>query len=337
MKHILVTGADGFVGRHVVALLHEQGYSVRAALRQTDRAKTIWSDLDRVTAVKMDTLGPDFHAEPLVEGVEVVVHLAARAHQIPDLAPDPLAAFRVVNVEGTRRLATAAQAAGVQHFVFVSSIGAMASRSARPLQAQDACCPDTPYGVSKMEAEQVLWETFAGSGTVLSVVRPPLVYGPGNPGNMGRLEALVRRGLPLPLGALRNRRSFVYVLNLCSAIGAMIGLGTAARGTFLVADGQDLSTPELIEQIAQARGKPAHLVAVPFFVLRAGGVVLDLLARVTGKAMPFGQDALDKLSSSLTLDINPTKEALDWEPPYSTKEGLRATFALETRGPLSSS
>lgn len=303
---VLLTGATGFVGRHTVPLLAAHGHQVRAALRTA--AEGPWEP-----AVVGD-IGPDTDWTTALAGMDAVIHMAARVHVMRDTASDPLAEFRRVNAAGTVRLAEQAAAAGVKRFVFLSSIKAMVDES-RPTPLDAAATPDphSPYGVSKLEAERALAEIAARTGMEVAVIRPPLVYGPGAAGNMRALLKLVAAGLPLPLGGIRNRRSLIYVGNLADAVVTVLEHPDAAGQTFLVQDGEPLSTADLVRAIAAALGRPARLVAVPQGLMALG-------ATLTGTRAVF-----DRLAGTLTVDDGPIRDRLGWRPPHDLATGLRAT------------
>lgn len=244
-------------------------------------------------------------------GVDVVVHLAGIAHQIH--AQNAEAVYRAMNCEATERLARAAMQAGVRRFVFMSSIKVNGERTPidRPFRASDAPRPEDRYARSKRDAERAL--AGLGGRMELVVVRPPLVYGAGVRANFLRLMRLVDRRLPLPFGAIRNRRSLVYVGNLADLIVAAATAEAAAGRTLLAADGEDLSTPQLISEIGSALGKPARLIGVPVGLLRLGGVV-------TGMGAEIG-----RLVDSLVVDAGETRERLGWRPPYTAGRGLAET------------
>ena len=251
-------------------------------------------------------------------GAEAVVHAAARVHVMDDAATDPLAEFRRVNVEGTLNLARQAAAAMVKRFVFVSSVkvNGEATLPGRPFTADDVPAPLDPYGVSKMEAEQGLHQIAAQTGMAVVIIRPPLVYGPGVKANFAALMRAVQRGWPLPLGAVHNQRSLVALSNLVDFIVTCITHPQAANQTFLVSDGQDLSTTELVRGMAQAAGVPARLLPVPVWALQAGASLL-------GKG-----DAVQRLCGNLQVDISKARSLLGWVPLLSVEEGLRRAMVV---------
>jgi nucleoside-diphosphate-sugar epimerase len=246
----------------------------------------------------------------------VVIHTAARAHIMKDEVPDPLAEYRKVNVDGTLNLARQAAEAGVRRFVFISSIKVNGEQTPvnQPFTAEDASAPEDAYGVSKMEAEQGLQALAAETGMEVVIIRPPLVYGPGVKGNFASMIKLVEKGLPLPLGAIHNKRSLVALDNLVGLIITCIDHPAAANQAFLAGDGEDRSTTELLQGVARAMGKPSRLVPVPAGLLMFGATVLGK------KAMA------QRLLGSLQVDISKARNLLGWQPPLSVEEGLKHCF-----------
>lgn len=314
---ILVTGASGFVGRALLPRLASEGYRVRAAVRRPDSGLPAGA---APVAIGDLTDEPDWRRA--LAGVDAVVHLAARAHVLAERSPDAFALYHAANTIPTLRLAEAAAAAGLRRLVFISSVRVHGSRTvgapfdeASPLAAED------PYGRSKADAERGLAEIARASGLEVVVLRPPLVYGPGARGNFARLARLVARGVALPLGAVRNRRSLVYVGNLADAIVRSVAHPAAAGRTFMVSDGEDLSTAELVRRIARALGRPPRLVPVPPALLRAAG------------ALAGRREDVARLLDDLAVDSSLLRRALGWTPPYTLDEGLAATMrAIEAGG-----
>jgi len=308
---ILVTGATGFVGGALLHRLLGDGRQVRAAVRSETDA--LPPEVD--TAIVGD-IGPGTDWRAALAGVGAVVHLAALAHVVHDSSRDAHALYRATNTLGALRLAEAAAAAGVRRFVFLSSVRVHGERSigaalteSSPLAAQD------PYGQSKAEAERGL-AALARAGRLDPVIlRPPLVYGPGARGNFARLVRLVARGAPVPLGAVRNRRSLVFVGNLVDAIVRTLDHPAAAKETFMVSDGEDVSTPELVRRMARALGRPARLVPVPVPLLRLGGTL-------AGRS-----DDVARLADDLVVDPSKIRASLGWSPVFTLDEGLRETAA----------
>jgi len=258
MTVIAVTGASGFVGQRVVADLARRGHVAIGVVRGPSAPST-------PQARVVGDIGAQTDWARALEGVELVVHCAARAHVMHERATDPLPLYRAVNVEGTRRLAEQAARHGVRRIVYLSSVKAAGERSApgRPLAASDASVPEDACGVSKREAELALLDVGAATGLETVIVRPPLVYGPGVKGNFLRLMAAIARGWPLPLGALDNRRSMVSLANLTDFISLCVESPIAVGRTFFVSDGDDLSAASLARRMGAAFGRPARLLPVP--------------------------------------------------------------------------
>jgi len=310
-----VTGANGFVGRATVAALSAAGHDVRAAVRRPSGGR-----VDGVTEYIVPDLIASRELSAAAQGCDAVAHLAGRAHILDDPSADPLAEFRRVNVLGTEAVLAAAMAGGVTRFLMVSSVKVHGDGGGlSPYRPSDLPAPVDPYGVSKLEAEQAAG-AYANRMAV-SVLRPPLVYGPGVRGNFRRLLRLLDRSrrVPLPLGGLRNRRSLVFVGNLASAITHLLEIGPNARGTYLVSDGDDLTTTQLLEMTGQALAAPPVLVPIPAWVVRAAGWVLGRSAEV------------QRLTGTLTVDIAALTET-GWRPPFSVAAGLAATASWWTGG-----
>lgn len=310
---IAVTGAGGFVGRALVAQLVAQGcQDVRALTRQAP--DTPVADVRYFCGGDLSALAP---WQPALAGVDVLVHAAARAHLLKDTAADPLAEFRRVNTAGTLALAGQAAAAGVRRFVFVSSIGVNGMQTApgQPFSEADQPQPHNAYALSKWEAEQGLLRLAVETGLEVVIIRPPLVYGCDAPGNFGALMRALQRGWPLPLGAVSNQRSLVSMDNLVDFILAASHHLQAPGQTFLVSDGHDLSTTELVRGMAQAAGVSARLLPVPVWLMQAGASLL-------GKG-----DVVQRLCGSLQVDISKAHSLLNWVPPVSVNEGLRRAMA----------
>jgi nucleoside-diphosphate-sugar epimerase len=307
---VVVTGAAGFVGRAVTAALLRTDRPVRRALR------TPSGDAPQagVTDYVVGDLGADARWEGVLDGADSVVHLAARVHVLDDRAADPLAAYRRVNVAGTRRLAEAAARAGVRRMVFLSTVKVHGERTAgRPFTEADQPAPEDPYGRSKAEAEAALAAVAAATGLEVVVLRPPLVYGPGVGANFLALVRAVDRGLPLPFASAANRRSLVYVENLADAVVRCIDSGAAAGGTFLVDDGQPRSTADLVRAIAAALGRPARLWPCPVRLMRCA-------ARLVGRGA-----MAERLLGDLEVDSRSLRTRLAWTPPVRFEDGVAAT------------
>lgn len=315
MAVILVTGANGFVGQALGNWLNLQaGISWRPVVRaKPGNWPPHWP-----TPAIIDLEQGDFGAA-LTE-VDCVIHLAARVHILNDPHGDPLAAYRRVNVDATLRLARQAAAHGVKRFIYISSIkvnGEATGNAVQPIpfSAQTPARPLDPYGVSKWEAEQGLAQIARETGLQVVIIRPPLVYGPQVKANFLQLMRWVKRGWPLPLARVRNQRSMVYVGNLVDLIWCCTWHAAAPGQTFLVSDGQDVSTAQLIQYLARAMHRRAPLWPCPPAVLAWG-------ARLTGK-----QAVLERLFGSLQVDIEATQQCLAWHPPFSLEAGIAATVA----------
>ena len=320
----LVTGASGFIGRHLAAKLAASGVRVRGVSRSVPPGGVAgvaeWTVIERI--------GPDTDWTEALRGVTTVVHLAALAHQTdPRLQPGENE-FMAVNAGGTRRLAAAARDAGARRFIFVSSIGAVAESSDTLIDEAALPAPVSPYGRSKLAAEVAVREVFRGTVVEWCVLRPVLVYGPGNPGNMARLLRLVRTGLPLPLGGIRNRRSFVFVGNLVEAITQLVAAPDLSGRVFHVADDTIVSTPELIALIALAANRRARLWPAPRWALRFAAHCGDLAG---GLGLRTGLDrySLLRLEQSLTVSNQALRRATGWRPSRTLLEGLRITLRAE--------
>jgi nucleoside-diphosphate-sugar epimerase len=303
----LITGASGFVGKSLCAALSMRALGVRIAMRSfQDRA-------DDFKGVVVGTIDAETPWSEALRGIDTVVHLAARVHVMNDVSENPLVEFRRVNVDGTLNLARQAAAAGVRRFVFISSVKVNGEHTefGHAFSETDAPNPQDAYGLSKHEAEQGLRQMAAETGMELVIIRPPLVYGPGVKANFAALMRAVQRGWPLPLGAIHNQRSLVALDNLVDFIITCITHPQAANQTFLVSDGQDLSTTELVRGMARAAGVPARLLPVPVWALQAGAGLL-------GKG-----DAVQRLCGNLQVDISKARQLLGWVPPVSVEDGLR--------------
>lgn len=299
----LITGASGFVGRAVSNELELRGEQVVRAVRREQPNSLVVGDIDSNTCWR-----------EAVSMCEAVIHLAARVHVLGDKSADPLEEFRRVNVAGTANLARQAAAAGVRRFVFLSSIkvNGESTEAGVPFTADDTPAPKDPYGVSKHEAEQVLHQIAADTGMEVVIIRPPLVYGPGVKANFESMMRWLARGVPLPLAAVtQNRRSLVALDNLVDLIVTCLNHPAAANQTFLVSDGEDLSTADLLKRMGAALGCPARLFHLPPGLLKLGAA----LVRKPG--------IYQRLCGSLQLDIAKTRQLLGWSPLVSVDEELR--------------
>jgi UDP-N-acetyl-alpha-D-quinovosamine dehydrogenase len=307
---VLVTGASGFIGRAVVAqLTSDSTHQIRAAFRR--RVTNIPPDVEFVLV----DLAPGTDWSEAVSGIDVIVHTAARVHVVHEVTSDPLAAFRRINVDGTLTMARQAARAGVRRFIFLSSIKVNGEETVpgKPFRAGDTATPIDAYGISKLEAELGLTEIAATTTMEVVIIRPSLVYGPGVKANFLAMMCWLHKGLPMPLEGIHNQRSFIALDNLVSLILLCITHPAAANHVLLAADGEDLSTSELLKRLGLALGKPARLFAVPVAALR-GVLTLVGMRRVS-----------QRLCGSLQVDISGTRELLGWAPFVTVDEGLRAT------------
>ncbi len=307
---IAVTGATGFVGRCLLEKLVSSEFEVTAIARSRVDAA-----YERVVIKAVGNFEDEADWSTSLLGQEVVIHCAARVHIMNDRTSNPLDEFRKVNVAGTLNVARGAAVAGVKRFVFISSIKVNGEATHGSFFAADhEPAPEDAYGLSKLEAERGLVELAVKSGMEVVIIRPPLVYGPGVKGNFSSVVSLLERGVPLPLGAIHNKRSLIGIDNLVDLIVRCIDHPAAANQIFLAGDGEDLSTTELLRGLGWAMGKPARLIPVPAGILQFGATVLGK------KAMA------QRLLGSLQVDISKTCEMLDWKPPYTVQEGLRRCF-----------
>ncbi len=308
----MVSGASGFVGRALCAHLGQRGHAAVAAVRRPAglAGESVVGEIDGAI---------DWTAA--LANCDAVVHLAARVHVMHDTADDPLALYRAINTAATLNLARQAAQAGVKRFVFVSSIKVNGEGRDAPYRETDPPAPGDDYAVSKWEAEQGLLQIARETGLEVVILRPPLVYGPGVKANFRRLLDTVARGWPLPLGAIRNRRSLLYLGNFVDAIRVCLEHPAAAGQTFLLDDGRPVSTPELVRAIARAMGRPARLLPVPVGVLAFAGAVLGKRAAVA------------RLTGSLHVDSSAIRARLGWTPPYSMEAGLAATVGARRHMP----
>jgi nucleoside-diphosphate-sugar epimerase len=309
---ILVTGANGFAGRRLCATLTEAGHKVHAAVRILKKSQDIHHpDMD---IVPVDEIGPSTDWSSALNGVDVVIHLAARVHVMRDSAEDPLAEYRRVNVDGTRRLALMAVEAGVRRIVYVSTIKVNGEKTVgTPFSEGDIPSPGDPYSVSKWEVEMVLSDLSIRSGIETVTIRPPLVYGPGVKGNLLRLMQYIDRGYLLPFGGIQNGRSLISLDNLVDALLLCATRTECAGQTLLVSDGDDISTPSLIKKIAGAMGKEPKLINFPCRAIS-----------VAAKIVPALRPVVDRLTSSLVIDSSKFRKIFHWIPPQTIDDGIRS-------------
>ena len=304
MKTVLVTGANGFIGKALCPLLRDAGKAIKVVTRQPDQLAGALAGSD---------IGERVNWRATLQGVDCIVHLAARTHIIHDKAANPLAEYRRINVDATRRIAQAAADNGVRRFVFLSSIKVNGEETAdAPYNEQSAPHPEDAYGQSKWESEQALAEIAAASKLEIVVLRAPLVYGSGVKGNFLRLMQAIDRDLPLPLGGIENKRSLLYLSNLLDAIVSCLDHPVAAGKTYLIGD-HDISTTELANSIAAALGKPARLFAIPSTLLKIAGAA----CRKSGDVA--------RLLGSLQIDSSAIRRELGWQPRCDLRTGLQQT------------
>jgi UDP-4-keto-D-QuiNAc 4-reductase len=300
-----MTGADGFVGQPAARALEARGHEVVRLVRRARGPGSVRVVLDDLTEVR------DWR--PYLRGIDVVVHLAARAHVLKETERDPQQAFERANVNLSTALARAATSAGVRRLVFVSSIGVNGNGTdgRRPFRETDEPRPVTPYARSKLAAERALEEIARSSSLQLSILRPPLIYGPGAKGNLMRMLKLVASGLPVPLGSVRNRRSLVGVDDLCQALALAAEVDSAAGQTFLIAEPEPRSTPEIFSALYRAIERPNRLVPFSELALRLGSTALGLGA------------TYKQLCGSLEVDSSKAREFLGWSPRTAFEDGMR--------------
>ncbi|MDP8265665.1 MAG: SDR family oxidoreductase [Candidatus Aceula meridiana] len=308
--NILVTGANGFIGRALCRVLTVQGHVVRSAVRSVEKFEQLPDGGEKVS---VGDIGSNTEWSSALEGIDAVVHLAARVHIFKELTADSLEAFRKVNVLATERLALAATKAGVKRFIFISSVKVNGEGSSQPYTESDCPNPQDAYGISKREAEDVLRIIAAETGMEVVILRLPLVYGPGVGANFKNLTKLVALGVPLPFKNIDNQRSFIYLGNLIDAIAVCVEHPKATGETFLISDGEDVSTPDLMKIIANALGKKLRLFSLPYGILR-------ILCKIAGKS-----EQLEKLTGTLLVDSSKIRDLLDWKPPFSLEEGIKET------------
>lgn len=306
---ILVTGANGFIGTQLSETLANSGHQVRDTARSLAPNGSTTRELITCDLESADNL------DHLTSGCDAIVHLAGRAHVMSDDPATSESLYVSANIDVTRKLAQSASRTGVKRMILMSSVKVNGESTTinTPFTAQDIPKPQDPYGRSKTQAEQALWDVASSSGLEGVVIRPPLVYGPGVRANFASLIGIVDRGIPLPLGSIHNKRSFVSIDNLIDCIATALQSSNAAGQTFLVSDGNDLSTPDLIRSVASALHKSPMLIPFP-------PALLKLAATSAGK-----RGAYDRLCGSLTVDIALTKQKLSWTPPFTVQDSMQRT------------
>ncbi len=313
-NRVLVTGANGFIGRHLCRTLVEAGKDVVACIREESDSSPLGDLKGSLHLLKIPSQATSGDLLAAFDKVDAVVHLAGRAHVMHETAADPLQEFRKANVQGTSTLALAARSAGVRRFIFVSSIKVNGELTdGTPFHADDPHGYTDPYGQSKWEAEESLRQIAGESQMDWVIVRPPLVYGPGVRGNFLSLLKCVARGIPLPIGGLDNKRSIVSVYNLNNLLCLLLDHPRGGNNRFLVCDPQDVSTPDLVRGIAGSLHRSARIVRFPKSALLLAGVVFRR------------QAAIQRLSSSLLVDREKVSTVLGWTAPMPLHEGLDRT------------
>ena len=304
---ILVTGASGFIGQSLIKELKIRNINFVGVVRQLS-----YPSLDELIEVR-DFAIPSIWQKPLIN-CDVIIHLAARAHVMYENSNDSLDDFIQTNVEATLNLAREAVSAGVKRFIYVSSIGVHGDETNQErLNELSPFNPCSSYGLSKKLAEQGLYELCSKANLELVIVRPPLVYGPNNPGNMLKLINLLNTSIPLPFGNIKNSRSFIYLGNLLDALILCATHPKASKQIYIVSDGEDISTTQLFEKIAFALNKQICLFPIPLSAMR-------FFANIFKKT-----NHLNKLTQSLLVDSSKIRKELDWHPPYTMEQGLKIT------------
>ena len=304
----MISGAGGFVGKALCAELLQRGQSVSAAVRSGN------SLIENTEVIVVGAIDSETNWTDALRDVDVVIHLAARVHVMRESATDPLAEFLKVNLHGTSNLARQAACSGAKRLVYVSSIKVNGEQTSatQSFTELDEPSPQDFYSISKWQAEQALWRIAQETGLEIVVVRPPLVYGPGVKGNFAQMLAVIAKRIPLPLASVDNRRSLIYVENLVDALIVCATHPAAAGQTYLVCDGEDISTPDLLRQLGDAMGCPAHILPFPPSWLRRMG-------KLSGK-----YDQVERLLGSLQVDGGKICRDLNWVPPYTFQQGLEA-------------
>ena len=310
MPNVLVTGANGFIGKALCRRMLTDGWNVRGAVRSFGKKTILPQGVD---GVSIGNIGADSEWEPVLNGIDAVVHLAARVHVMDEGCTDPNSEYRKINVDGTKHLARIADTKNVRRFVYLSSIKVNGDGRSDPYTTEDPPAPVDPYGISKLQAEMVLREIAEETGLEVVILRPPLVYGPGVKANFLQLIKLINLGIPLPLAGIKNHRSLIFLGNLVDAVLTCILHPKAAGKTFLLSDGKDVSTAELIQKISSLLGRPSRLFSLSPDLLR-------FFAKMTGRSK-----AANRLLDSLTVDSSKICAELNWKPPFSIEEGLRET------------
>lgn len=317
-RRVLVTGASGFVGRRVAELLSAKNCAVICSTRR------LAVDMGVLNANRFESgdIDGSTNWRPALVGVDAIVHCAARVHVMSEKSATPADQFRKVNVDATLNLARQAAEFGVKRLIYLSSIkvNGEASGESRPFGPSDTPHPIGDYAVSKYEAEKELLQLSAKTGLEIVVIRPPLIYGPGVSANFEKLAKVVQMGIPLPLGKVNfNRRSMVFLDNLVDFILVCLAHPSAADQVFLVSDGEDVSTAELVKRMGKNYGKVPMLLPVPILILR---IAANLMLKET---------FLQRLIGNLQVDQKKNFDLLNWSPRISLDEGLAMTLSSSQR------
>lgn len=310
--NILLTGANGFLGYNILQATEGTDYKVTGVIRREKPQKIIENSF------KGSVDGIQDWTEALADK-EVVIHVAGVAHKKNKVGSETLESYRNINFHGTKNLAVQSAKAGVKRFIFISSIGVNGATSSSPFTEQDEPCPVNEYTRSKYEAEQALWKIAETTDMEVTIIRPPMIYGQNAPGNFATLVNFVRKGIPLPLGAVDNKRAFISVDNLVDFILATISHPRAGNELFLVSDNKDISTTQLLREVGKAMGKPVRLLPVH-------ERFLTILAKLSGK-----QVIAEQLLGDLRVDMSKATKLMGWIPPISVEQGLRRCFITEKR------
>jgi nucleoside-diphosphate-sugar epimerase len=324
----LVTGADGFLGRHFLAEIARRGVPVRAMLAPGLPAKPLPGDPQIVRADLMDWVT----LETAVEGVTDIIHLAARVHVLDDHAQDPDRAFFQVNVEGTRALLEAAERAGVKRFLLMSSVAAMGEEQTGHSDQSTSDHASTPYGRSKRAAEQVMFDLAGKCGIDAVALRPPIIYGPGAKGNVLSLLDAAYTDRRLPFGRISNQRSMVYVGTVIDAALRAIESPVSAGKTYIVCDARPYGTAELYSEICRAMGKPPLLRNVPVWLLTAAAMIGDVAEKLLHRKMPVDSYVVKRIVGDLCFDGSKIQQELGWSPKVSLEEGIQRTVQWYLQG-----
>lgn len=310
MSLVLITGADGFIGKALCAEMLSRGWKVRASVRSREKIKSL---PEEIQIIETGSIGPDTQWAHALDNVDSVIHLAGRAHIMEDSYCDSLSEHRIVNTAGTGNLARSAASSGVRRFIFMSTVKVNGEGRGVPYCENDIPGPSDPYGISKWEAEKIIKAIAGETGVETVSIRAPMVYGPEVKANFLKLLKIVDRGIPMPFAGVKNKRSMIYLGNLVDVIMTCQTHPEAGQKTYLVSDDYDISTPELIRKIATAIGKPARLFYLPLFMLRLAGAI-------TGESQ-----AIDRLNNSLAVDLSRIKRELNWNPHFTLAQGLKQT------------